>query len=360
LWPPWSRAIIGAVKADTHRVSELGEFALIARLQQELGDQHEAVAMQAAGSRLVLGIGDDAAVWVSATPAQIATTDTLVEGVHFPHGVPWSDLGWKSLAINVSDVAALGGTPEYALITLALPGEFPVRDALDFYRGLAEAGRHFGVVVAGGDMVRAPQFIVTVALTGRPSLAGDGTPLLLRRDAARAGDAIAVSGCLGDSAGGLRLLTSSLACPPETAQHLSRAHLRPEPPVELGRAAVAVGLRCAIDVSDGLAQDLGHVCEMSGLGAVVHTDRLPISEHLQRAFPEEATALAAAGGEDYELLLTGPVRALEELGRRVKVPLTIIGEMVAEEPHRPRFLDSRGREIALADAGWDHFAVRGH
>jgi thiamine-monophosphate kinase len=125
----------------------------------------------------------------------------------------------------------------------------------------------------------------------------------------------------------------------------------------LGRAAVAAGLRCAIDVSDGLAQDLGHVCELSGLGAIVHADRLPVSDDLRRAFPKEATALAAAGGEDYELLLTGPPGILEELRGQVKVPLTIVGEMVAEEPHRPRFLDSRGREIALAKAGWNHFAI---
>jgi thiamine-monophosphate kinase len=347
------------VEADAQTVSDIGEFALIARLQEELGDQADAAAKLGAGSRLLLGIGDDAAVWLGATPAQIATTDTLVEGVHFPPGVPWSDRGWKSLAINVSDVAALGGGPEYALVTLALPGEFLVRDVLDFYSGLAEAGRHFGVVVAGGDIVRAPQFIVTVALTGRPSLSDDGTPLLLRRDAARAGDVIAVSGHLGDSAAGLRLLTESVDCPPDSAEHLRRAHLRPDPPVELGRAAVAAGLRCGIDVSDGLAQDLGHVCEMSGLGAIVYADRLPVSDHLRRAFPEGATALAAAGGEDYELLLTGPIATMEDLGRRVEVPLTVIGEMVAEGPRRPRFLDSRGQEIALTRAGWDHFAAGG-
>lgn len=347
------------MKADGQTVSNIGEFALIARLQEALGDQAEAAAKLGAGSRLLLGIGDDAAVWLGATPATIATTDTLVEGVHFLPGVPWSDLGWKSLAINVSDVAALGGAPEYALITLALPGGFLVRDVLDFYRGLAEAGRRFGVVAAGGDIVRAPQFIVTVALSGRPALSDDGMPLLLRRDAARAGDAIAVSGHPGDSAAGLRLLTGTVDCPPDAAQHLRRAHLRPEPPVELGRAAVAAGLRCAIDVSDGLAQDLGHVCQMSDLGAVVHADRLPISEHLQRAFPDEAFALAAGGGEDYQLLVTGPAETLEGLGRRVGVPLAVIGEMVADGPRHPRFIDAQGQEIALKVAGWDHFAAGG-
>jgi len=345
------------VKVDGHTVSDIGEFALIARLQEELGDQADAAAKLGAGTRLLLGIGDDAAVWLGATRAQIATTDTLVEGVHFPADVPWGDLGWKSLAVNVSDVAALGGAPEYALITLALPAGFLVQDALDFYRGLAEAGRRFGVVVAGGDIVRAPQFIVTVALTGRPSLSDDGSPLLLRRDAARAGDAIAVSGHLGDSAAGLRLLTGSIDCPPDSADYLRRAHLRPDPPVELGRTAVAAGLRCAIDVSDGLSQDLSHVCEMSGLAAVVHADRLPISDHLRRAFPEQATALAAAGGEDYELLLTGPVETLERLSSQAGVTLAVIGEMVADGPRRPRFLDSRGQEIVLRETGWDHFGA---
>ena len=339
------------------RVSELGEFALIARLQEELGDQRQALAAQPAGSRLVLGIGDDAAVWAGAAPAQIATTDTLVEGVHFPPGVPWGDLGWKSLAINVSDVVAMGGTPEYALVTLALPGEFLVEDVVDFYKGLAEAGRRFGVVVAGGDIVRAPLFVVTVALSGRAVTSDDGTPLLLRRDGARPGDAVAVSGHLGDSAGGLRLLTSVVDCDAEAAGHLRRAHLRPDPPIELGRAAVAAGLRCAIDVSDGLAQDLGHVCELSGVAATVHAESLPVSSHLRRAFPEEAVALATSGGEDYELLLTGPAGTIEELRRRVDAPLTVIGEIVEAAPHRPRLLDGSGREIALGEAGWNHFAT---
>ncbi len=345
------------MKTDARTVSELGEFALISRLQGELGDQRQALANQAAGSRLLLGIGDDAAVWISGGQAQIATTDTLVEGVHFPPGVPWSDLGWKSLAINVSDVAAMGGRPEYALITLALPGEFLIEDALSFYRGLGAAGRHFGVAMVGGDIVRAAQFVVTIALNGRPTVADDGAPALLRRDAACAGDALAVSGHLGDSAAGLRLLTNSIDCPPQAAEHLERAHLRPDPPVELGCAAVAAGLRCAIDVSDGLAQDLGHVCELSGLGAIVHADRLPISDHLRQAFPEDATALAATGGEDYELLLAGPMGTLDKLRQQTDVPLTIVGEMTDGRPHRPRFLDRRGQELTLAQAGWDHFGA---
>jgi thiamine-monophosphate kinase len=345
--------------AEPRTVSELGEFGLIARLTEELGDQARARRAQGKASRLILGIGDDAAVWTSGGPGQIATTDTLVEGVHFPRGrVPWRDLGWKALAINVSDVAAMGGTSEYALITLALPDDFLVEDVVELYRGLAAAGAEYAVVVAGGDVVRAPQAVITVALTGHVALDARGQPLLLTRGGARAGDSVAVTGNLGDSAGGLRLLLEG-AADTESARRLIEAHTRPKPPVAVGPAGVEAGLRCAIDVSDGLAQDLGHVCEASGLGAVVQAAALPISAALTETFPDDALALAAAGGEDYELVLVGPPDALERVRRRIDVPLTVIGEMVEDAEGRVRFLDEAGRELALARAGWDHFSGPG-
>ncbi len=338
------------------RVSELGEFGLIARLAEELGDQARAAQARGGASRLVLGIGDDAAVWTSGGPVQIATTDTLVEGVHFPkHGVPWQDLGWKSLAINVSDVAAVGGTPEYALVTLALPDDFLVEDVIELFRGLAAAGAEYGVVVAGGDVVRAPQAVITVALTGRAALDDDGRSLYLARGGARAGDSVAVTGYLGDSAGGLRVLLRGAAAT-GAVQHLRQAHLRPRPRVHVGHAAIEAGLRCAIDVSDGLAQDLGHVCEASGLGAVVRADALPVSAALAQTFPDDALALAAAGGEDYELVLVGPLPALEQVRGRVDVPLTVIGEMVEDAERRVRFLDATGHELVFARPGWNHFS----
>lgn len=345
------------MNAGARTVSELGEFDLIARLTEELGDQARATRSQSGGARLILGIGDDAAVWIIGGPAQIATTDTLVEGIHFPPGVPWQDLGWKSIAVNVSDIAAMGGTPEYALVTLALPGDFLVEDVVELYRGMAAAGAELGVVVAGGDVVRAPQAVITVALTGHAALADDGSPILLTRGGARARDSIAVTGYLGDSAGGLRLLMEGGPAD-EAAQHLRRAHLRPQPRVDVGRAAIELGIRCAIDVSDGLAQDLGHVCEASGLGAVVRAGDLPVSDALARTFPDDATALAATGGEDYELVLVGPLQALEQVRRRVEVPLTVIGEMADDAEKRVRFVDDAGREVTFDRAGWDHFSAR--
>jgi thiamine-monophosphate kinase len=343
------------------RVSELGEFGLIERLRDELGAQERAAAILGPRSLLLLGIGDDAALWQSPAVAHLATTDTLVADVHFPvaEGVGWSDLGWKALAANVSDIAAMGGTPEYALVTLGLPEDFLVEDVVALYKGMAAVGREYGVVIAGGDLVRAPQVMITVALTGRATESPRGEPMVLRRDAARAGDLIAVSGSLGNAAGGLRLFLESRPCPPEVADYLRRAQLYPRPHVDLGQGLLRAGIRCAIDVSDGLAQDLQHICEASKLGAVVRTVDLPISQQLARTFPEEATAMAVGGGEDYELLFTGPANLVDRVRGRFAIPMTAIGSMVEDEERRVRFLDEAGREVTFAEAGWDHFGREG-
>jgi thiamine-monophosphate kinase len=192
-------------------VGELGEFGLIERLAAVVGAEVPA--------DLILGIGDDAAAWWVGEQVLLATTDTLVEGVHFlPEFAPWVDVGWKALAVNVSDIAAMGGEPLFALVTLALPPGSEVAFAEELYGGLMECAREYGVTVAGGDVVRAPQVSVTVALIGRAQMR-EGEPLLMRRDGAKAGDVIAVTGTLGDSAAGLwrlrkgrRRRTRSCAC----------------------------------------------------------------------------------------------------------------------------------------------------
>jgi thiamine-monophosphate kinase len=338
------------------KVSELGEFGLIERLRDELGAQEKATTILGPRSHLLIGIGDDAALWQSPGVAHLATTDTMVADVHFPsEGVGWSDLGWKALAANVSDIAAMGGSPEYALVTLALPDEFLVEDVVALYKGMAAAGREYGVVIAGGDLVRASQVIITVALTGRATESPRGEPLALRRDAAQAGDLVAVSGSLGNAAGGLRLLLESLPCTPEAADYLRRAQVRPRPHVDLGQGLLRMGIRCAIDISDGLAQDLRHVCRASKLGAVIRTAQLPVSEQLARTFPEDATAMAVGGGEDYELLFTGPANLVDRVRGRFTIPITVIGTMVDNEERSVRFLDEAGHEVTFAEAGWDHF-----
>ena len=318
-------------------ISQLGEFGLIERLTRIVG---------AKGSPdLIVGPGDDAAVWRVGSEYLIATTDAMVEGVHFlAERARWEDIGWKALAANVSDIAAMGGTPLFALVTLALPPDTPAETMDALYRGLGQSAREYGVIIAGGDVVRAPQVSVTVALMGLAAQR-DGVPLLLRRNTARTGDVIAVTGTLGDSAAGLRRLPSGTA----EEDPIVQRHTRPVPRVKAGRAAVEAGVRCGIDVSDGLLQDVGHVCEMSKAGAVLRAADLPLSDGLHAAFPDDALELACTGGEDYELLLIGPAAVVS------RVPdVAVIGEIV-DGPPRATLLDADGSEIKFARTGWDAF-----
>ena len=336
------------------KVSDLGEFGLIERLAAALAARPGV----ASGERLAAGIGDDATVWLHGPPASfatIATTDTLVADVHFlPDATPWADVGWKAIAVNVSDVAAMGGEPEFALVTLGLPGSAGVEQLDELYSGVAEACEAYGVVVAGGDIVRAESMFITVALIGRAELDVRGKPLVLRRDIAQAGDAVAVTGCLGGAAGGLRALHDGMEASESTRALIARLR-RPQARLAAGSAALAAGIRCGIDISDGLLQDLGHVCRASALSAVLRSDGLPIDPALAGVFePEQALQFAAAGGEDYELLFTGGREQIAEMIKQADVPMTIIGEMVDDARAGVRLLDSTDREVELPDAGWDH------
>jgi thiamine-monophosphate kinase len=329
------------------KVSELGEFGLIARLA-------EAFARGGQPSCLVIGIGDDAAAW-RASGVQLVTTDTLIEGSHFslPY-VPWRDLGWNALTVNVSDIAAMGGIPEQALLTLALPPQTEVADVDELLAGMLDASSEYGAAIVGGDIVGCDTTMVTVTLIGRALVDDRGEPLLMTRSGAQVGDAIAVTGHLGDSAGGLRILLGESTGSGEAADYLKRAHLHHRPPLAVGQMAVREGVRAAIDVSDGLLQDLGHVCQASGLGAIVHAQRIPISPALRQAFPKEALALACGGGEDYQLLLAAPPAVIERVRDKADVPIAVIGELVADRQHRIRLLSEDGRELAPPAAGWDH------
>jgi thiamine-monophosphate kinase len=329
------------------KVSDLGEFGLIARLA-------EAFARAGQPSSLVIGIGDDAAAW-RASGVQLVTTDTLIEGTHFSLAhVSWRDIGWNALAVNVSDIAAMGGVSEQALLTLALPPQTDVADVDELLAGMLEASSEYGTAIVGGDIVGCDTMMVTVTLIGRALVDDRGQPLLMTRSGAQTGDAIAVTGYLGDSAGGLRILLGESAGSAEAADYLRRAHLHHRPPLAAGQMAAQEGVRAAIDVSDGFLQDLGHVCQASGLGAIVHAQRMPISPALRRAFPQDALALACGGGEDYQLLLAAPPEVIERVREKTDVPIAVIGEMVADRRRRVRLLGEDGHELALPEAGWDH------
>lgn len=323
-------------------MSDLGEFGLIERLKGVLDKPQS--------DDLIVGIGDDAAVWRVGDEFVIATTDTMVEGVHFEIGrAPWADLGWKALATNVSDIGAMGGTPLFALITLAIPPSTATDDVELIYAGLSECARKYGVAIVGGDTVRAPQMAISVSLFGKAERR-DGEPLLLRRDGARVGDIIAVTGTLGDSAAGLRRLQKD----GPSEDPLVRRHLWPRPPLSAGRIAVETGITCGIDVSDGLLQDVGHICERSSAGAVLRAKDVPFSSELRDAYPDDALGLACTGGEDYELVLVGDKDLLDAVASSIGlVQLTAIGEIVDDPEHRVRLLDDDDNEITFARRGWD-------
>jgi thiamine-monophosphate kinase len=348
-------------------VRRLGEFGLIARLREQMGAPDD--------DRLIVGVGDDAAVWRSGAGYTIATTDTMVAGVHFlPDRCAWTDVGWKALAANVSDIAAMGGSPSFALVTMHLPANVPVSEIDELYAGLRECAEVYGVTVAGGDIVTAPTFAITVALSGEAVSDEQGHPLLLRRDAAQAGDLVAVTGPLGGSAGGLRCLMRE----PGNArrartdggeegveQLLIERHMHPWPRVDAGNIAARAGVHAAIDISDGLVQDLAHICEASGVDAELRIDDVPLEPGLADEFGDEARTLALTGGEDYELILVGGEGALkiadEALRKHLSLPdpqLTIVGRVTGVGTGRVRVLDASGAEVALASGGWDHLAKK--
>ena len=335
------------------QVKDIGEFGVIERLNRMVvgrGAGNDAVR----AFPLLVDTGDDTAAWQTGTACELFTTDTMVEGIHFTRQTtPWRDLGWKAVAANVSDVASMGGLPTYALITLGLPPETVVADIEEMYRGMLELGGEYGMAIVGGDIVRSPVLFVTTALTG----VAQRPPLL--RSKARPGDLVAVSGYLGSSGGGLRLL---LECPDvagEAADFLRTAHRRPAPAVRQGQLLAEAGIVTAMDVSDGLTDDLGKLCAASGVAARVRASAAPVHPLLRQQFPGDCMALALGGGEDYVLLFTGPPGVVEPIIPQLGEGSAVIGSIEAvgeaDALGRAAVVDDAGQEISLAGRGWDHF-----
>lgn len=330
------------------RVRDLGEFALINRL----------AALTGADGGVVVGIGDDAAVLDTGGPRLLlATIDIQVEGRHFRRDrIAAERLGRRTAAVNLSDIGAMGGAPRWALPSLVLPPDLDVAWVEDLYRGLAvELGR-FGAVMVGGNLSGGEQIVIDLALLGEVERGR-----VLRRDGARPGDVVLVTGTLGASAAGRYALDAGLDPADPPVAPLVEAHLTPTPRVREGQALAATGLvTAAIDLSDGLSSDLGHLCDASGVGAEVNAARLPLSAEtrtLAARLGLDPVGLALVGGEDYELLLTAPPPAVPELVAAVRVatgvPLTAIGAITPAAAGR--WLLHDGRRLPLAASGWDHF-----
>ncbi|MFU8797001.1 MAG: thiamine-phosphate kinase, partial [Dehalococcoidia bacterium] len=282
---------------------------------------------------------------------QLATTDTLVQDVHFDLDIAsWEELGWKTLAVNLSDIAAMGGVAEYALVSLAIPGELELDDISAFCKAMAQLARQYGVAIVGGNIAAAPIVVITAAVIGRCT----GTTTL-RRSTAHPGEQIAITGYTGLSAAGLEMLRRKTVLDDETASTLRRAHLQPVPRVREGQILVEQGVKTAIDISDGLVADLDHICEMSSVNATVRMDRVPVHRALMANFPNHRE-LALCGGEDYELLFTADEETLARVKRTLDCPVTVIGEITDEDrPARVTVIDSKGNVISCDRKGWQHF-----
>ncbi len=325
------------------KVSELGEFGLIELLAKTVSSP--------GGKQLIAGIGDDAAAWHTDASIQLATVDSLIQDVHFSLStISWQELGRKALAVNLSDIAAMGGIPGYALVSLALPGVTEVEDVIALYRGIAAMAQQFGVLVVGGDTCRSPVVSVTITVLG--STVGKK---LLTRSAARPGDSIAVTGYPGGAAAGLEMLRNGLEFDKVTADYLRGAFLSPLPRVATGQLLIKKGVKASIDISDGLVADLGQICSASQVSARVEIERLPIHPTVSGGFGDRALELALSGGEDYELLFTAPAGIIDEVKEAASCPVTVIGEITAGKAGEVSLIDSKGNPCQLPRAGWEHF-----
>lgn len=312
---------------------------------------------------VAVGIGDDAAV-LEAPPAArlVVTTDLLIEDVHFRRRYTEpADIGWKSLAVNLSDIAAMGARPRWSLVALACPPGTALDEVEAFYEGLTVLAAEHQVVLVGGDTSASPAgWVVNVTVIG------DTERPPLTRAGARVGDVLAVTGDVGRSAAGLDVLERREAPPGLAADALAAAtaaHLRPRPRVrEAQWLAGAGGVTAMIDLSDGLATDARHLARESRVGARVDLARLPVApatRRVARALGRDPLAWATGGGEDYELLLTCEPGAFERLrrglARATGTPLTAIGEVVAGDGEVV-FVAEDGQAVEVA-AGFEHFVT---
>src|SRR5437762_13278198 len=330
----------------------------MARLQHltEKGFIHEVARLARPGRgvtpRPILGIGDDAAVLPASQGLHaLLTTDLLTDGIHFRSAwTPGSLLGRKVLAVNLSDIAAMGGVPGAFVFSAGFPRSTDPRYALDVARGLASQARRFGAVLVGGDTCASRTLVVSVTLLGHVERGRD-----VRRSGARAGDGLYVTGSLGSAAAGLRLLRSGARLGRAAGMRAAamRAHLDPEPRVLAGRALGLTGLAAAmIDLSDGLAQDLPRLCAASGTGAVVEEAAIPVARPAAAVLGgRDATRAAVVGGEDYELLFAarpGHDDQVRRLARRMGLPVSRIGQIV---PKRSgvRILTRAGRYVPMEE-----------
>lgn len=306
---------------------------------------------------VVVGVGDDAAVVEAGSGERVLTTDMLVEGVHFDRGLASArDLGYKAIVMNVSDVAAMAASPRFALASLALSPETDAAWTMELFGGMRGACDEYALSLIGGDLNRGDAAVVSITVVGEVA---PGRAVL--RSGAQVGDRVVVTGSLGAAAAGLLLAKSApgRAVASEWGRELLAAHFRPVARVGEAQTLAQAGATAMMDISDGLAKDLGRLCAESRVGARIDLGRIPVAKGLGPAAEVlglDPLETALSGGEDYELLATIAPAAVEgaraELRERFGVTLVDIGAIIEEGLCA---VDQDGREFPLEPKGWDHF-----
>jgi thiamine-monophosphate kinase len=320
-------------------LADIGEFGFLARLLPRLPG----------GRGTIVGPGQDCAVISNRRRSWLITVDALVESVHFERA--WlspRQLGRKSFLVNASDIAAMGGQPRFCVVSLGLPVRYPVRDLFALQAGIVAAARECGASVAGGNLARADKLFVSITVLG------DAPARIVTRQGARPGDLIYVTGTLGDAALGVCRLRDRAGG--GRSSHPVRRFRQPSPRLQAGRLLVSRGIASAmIDVSDGLVQDLGHICSESRVGAEIQTATIPRSPAYRAALATDL-ALALHGGEDYELLCTVPernVKRLQRLAPQLGCRITCVGRITPGSGID--LTASDGSAVSLEAGGYDHF-----
>ncbi len=326
------------------KVNQIGEFGLIDLIKNRILSKD---------GRVLVNIGDDAAVIrPSEDRLLIFTTDTLMERVHFDLTYcTFEQIGWKAMVANLSDVAAMGGLPKFALVTIGLPKSISVGNVISIYDGMTDIAKRYRCKLIGGDTIFSPKGIfVSIALLGEVEKKS-----LVKRSGAQKGDLVCVTGDLGESQAGLEFLKKN----PRKTSSLARKQLNPFPRINEARILVKnLRISSMVDISDGLSSELFHLTEESNLGAIIYEEKIPISQNCIKAgrlLKKPPLLWALSSGEEYELLFTiskKELRNLEQVKRKMKV--SVIGEMVDER--EPITLQKRsGKKLKLKKTGFKHF-----
>ena len=332
-------------------LKKIGEFGFIKKISRGCLIRPESI---------IKAIGDDAAAFMT-DPARISliTTDLLVERIHFlRNAISGFDLGYKSLAVNLSDIAAMGGTARESLVSIAIPEDCPLDFLEAVYDGMKDLATQFKVNILGGDTTSSKvDLIINVVVQGTIAR-GE----MLCRDAARPGDIVYSTGYLGDSKAGLHLILNDIPADSGEWRSLLQAHRQPVPHLREGRfLAQQPAVKAAIDISDGLSSDLGHIVEQSGVGAVLYADKIPVSENLKifcRQFNFDPVEYALSGGEDYTLLCTVSPEKAEAIAESFQTefnrPLFRVGEITPGGEMKLNYPD--GSSTPIEPTGWNHFS----